>query len=421
MEQIRQDLTEQKEAASPDESSEPLFRAIVEEQADFICRCTGDGILTFANRSYCRFFNKRSDELTGHPFDPVLLAGILQAASAGRPAPAPGSPDTTAEVRMARADGALRWVQWLVHPLFDEEGRLAGFQTTGRDITERKGAESLLSVQYEVTLALAEAATVNEAMRRTLQAICQSLGWDLAILWRNERSTDSLRFEGIWHVPGVESVMVQHSLLPEMDLPGRVLRERKTVWIPEVGADRNGQKHSGFHAVLAFPARAGGSITAVIECFSRTPRPVLAEVVDTLEAIGHQVGNFRERKIAEEALKHAAEELEVRVRQRTEQLAGALEALSNSEMRFRAMFEGAPLGIALVNTAGLITERNPVLERMLEYPEGSLYGVRFDALIWPEDRAQASRYFQDLLDGKRSQYRVELRFLTTRGEPSGAP
>lgn len=423
MERVRQDLGGPKETARLTQeeellalrSSEQLYRSIVEEQPELVCRFTPDGVITFANEAWCRFFGKSSDEIIGTTYDRTIHPDDLPLTRRRFALLCAEAPALLIENRVFRGDGEIRWIQWSGHVLLNNQGKPVECQATGRDLTERRDAEQLLSAQYEVTLGLAEAVTVNEAMRRTLQSLCQRLGWDLAILWRNERSSDSLRFEGIWHVPGVESVMVEHSLLPEMDLPGRVLRERKTVWIPDVVDDLRGAERSGFNSVLAFPARAGENTIAVVECFSRFPRVPRSEEISTLEAIGHQIGNYRERKTAEESLRHAAEELEIRVRQRTEQLAGALEALSNSEMRFRAMFEGAPLGIALVGLAGVITERNPVLERMLGHAEGNLYGVQFDQIIHPADRSMAARFTRELLNGKEKEVRVELRFLTASG------
>ncbi len=121
------------------------------------------------------------------------------------------------------------------------------------------------------------------------------------------------------------------------------------------------------------------------------------------------------RKIAEESVRKAAEELEARVKQRTEQLAGALEALSNSEMRFRAMFEGAPLGIALLSATGTIIERNPTLERMLGYQEGGLYGVSINTLTHPEDLGIHEQQFAGLVNGTQNQYRMEIRYLRRDG------
>jgi PAS domain S-box-containing protein len=289
--------------------------------------------------------------------------------------------------------------------------------TTIQDITERKGAESLLAFQVEATRAVAESHSIDEAQKKVLRAICGNLGWDLGILWKADPGTEMLRFEALWHMPGVPPIVIEQSLHPEDELPGRVLRMKKPLWLPgnAEGLVRSGAVASGVSSVLAFPLRAGDTVVAVIECFSRSTIDVTSGMIQALETIGHQWGNYWERKMAEASVRKAAEELEARVKQRTEQLAGALEALSNSEMRFRAMFEGAPLGIALLNAAGTIIERNPTLERMFGYQQGGLYGMSVNALMYAEDLHSYEEEFARLLDGSQVQFRVELRCLRQDG------
>jgi PAS domain S-box-containing protein len=350
--ELHSEIERRREIQRALQSSELRYRAIVEDQVDLICRFGDDGTMTFVNEAFCTLFQKKREDLLGQANLPLFQMDDAESVRGKLAMLNPGNPSVTIENHVTLPNGETRWLQWNVRMLYDSSGGKPEYQAAGRDITERKQAENLLAIQYEITLALAESTTTSDAMRRALQVLCERLGWDLAILWRTEKPTTALRFEGIWCAPGVESVVLEHSLIPEMDLPGRIVREREPIWIPAIEQATGIQSQTGFVSVLAFPVRAGGDVTAVIGCFSRRPRPPQKDVLDTVETVGHQIGNFRERKNAEESLRHAAENLEIRVRQRTEQLAGALEALSNSEMRFRAMFESAPLGIALVNTAG---------------------------------------------------------------------
>ena len=43
--------------------SEKKYRTIVEDQTELICRFLPDGTLTFVNEVYCRYFNKKPEEL----------------------------------------------------------------------------------------------------------------------------------------------------------------------------------------------------------------------------------------------------------------------------------------------------------------------------------------------------------------------
>jgi DNA-binding NtrC family response regulator len=53
-----------------------------------------------------------------------------------------------------------------------------------RHAIERKRLERRLAAQHAVTRVLAESATLSEATPRILQAICESLEWEMGALWK---------------------------------------------------------------------------------------------------------------------------------------------------------------------------------------------------------------------------------------------
>jgi PAS domain-containing protein len=55
------------------EFGEGLYRSIVENQSDLICRFSADGVITFVNRAFCEFFGQPAVGLTRIPF-PDLVA-----------------------------------------------------------------------------------------------------------------------------------------------------------------------------------------------------------------------------------------------------------------------------------------------------------------------------------------------------------
>ena len=54
------------------EAGEFRYRDIVEDQTELICRWLPEGIITFVNDVYCRFFGKGRGELIGHSFIPFI-------------------------------------------------------------------------------------------------------------------------------------------------------------------------------------------------------------------------------------------------------------------------------------------------------------------------------------------------------------
>ncbi len=90
-------------------------------------------------------------------------------------------------------------------------------------------------------------------------------------------------------------------------------------------------------------------------------------------------------------------------------------ALRESEMRFRAIFAGAAIGIVLVDLAGRPVETNPAIERMLGYTRAELRGMVFTAVTHPDDVSADWALFAALVAGRRDAYQMEKRYLHKDG------
>jgi hypothetical protein len=68
-----------------------------------------------------------------------------------------------------------------------------GISGTLNDITERKRREQHLSAEHSTARVLAEYSTLSVATPKILEAISESLGWDVGELWRVDASANVLR------------------------------------------------------------------------------------------------------------------------------------------------------------------------------------------------------------------------------------
>jgi PAS domain S-box-containing protein len=93
-----------------------------------------------------------------------------------------------------------------------------------------------------------------------------------------------------------------------------------------------------------------------------------------------------------------------------------IETLQESEARFRAIFEGTTIGIALVDKDGRIIESNPALQRMLGYSLAQLLKQPFTGFLLPEDVPRCQVFFRELMEGKRQSYQAEKKYLRQDGQ-----
>jgi PAS domain S-box-containing protein len=125
--------------------SEARYRAIVDDhQTELICRFLPDGTLNFVNETYCRYFGKTREELTGSNFldaippdDQTLIRQRFTSLTRENPV-------VTYENRVHMPNGELRWQEWTDRAIFDEAGQFLEFQSVGRDVTQRVEMENQL-------------------------------------------------------------------------------------------------------------------------------------------------------------------------------------------------------------------------------------------------------------------------------------
>jgi PAS domain S-box-containing protein len=93
----------------------------------------------------------------------------------------------------------------------------------------------------------------------------------------------------------------------------------------------------------------------------------------------------------------------------------ARRALADSEARFRATFENAAVGVALVDPDGSILRVNNSFARMLGYSPEELAAKTFQSITHPDDLANNLSVLNQTLSGKAQSYTIEKRYLHKDG------
>jgi PAS domain S-box-containing protein len=91
-------------------------------------------------------------------------------------------------------------------------------------------------------------------------------------------------------------------------------------------------------------------------------------------------------------------------------------ALRSGESHFRAIFDEAGIGMAVVDMEGRAIRTNPALQRMLGYTGDELAAMVFSQFTHADDIAIEWELFGDLVAGERGQYQLEKRYFHRDGE-----
>ena len=235
------------------------------------------------------------------------------------------------------------------------KGQPASVLETNTEITDRKRAEHRTAVNLAVARILSESPSVTDAAPRILQAVCQTLGWEVGAFWIPVPNGSVLRCLKIWEsrvgkFPKFKAASRKLKLAPGVGLLGRIWRNLKPTWVSDITKDTNFARASvaageGLHGTFAFPISFGKHFIAVMEFFTSEIREPDEDLLKIFSSIGSQIGQFVQRKRAEAALQKSKELLEQLVRRRTKALRLANTELKN-EIARRKGLEGEILSVS---------------------------------------------------------------------------
>jgi len=146
---VLEDVSGRREAERERLVSEARYRALVEDQSEWVCLASPDGELLFVNDAYARALGKAPHELIGTSlFDAVAEADrelvarqlheVCNSGEAGQ-----------LENRVRGPDGEMRWMAWTNRALKDVRSKEVKVHSVGRDVTANKCAEQALRASQD--------------------------------------------------------------------------------------------------------------------------------------------------------------------------------------------------------------------------------------------------------------------------------
>ncbi|HKP00023.1 MAG TPA: PAS domain S-box protein, partial [Nitrospiraceae bacterium] len=264
--QAQQENTWAKAAEAALLQSQEQNRAIVDTAYDGVITLDSTGIVTDWNAQATAIFGWSREEVLGRVFSKTIISdkdrqvyeqGISESLRTGTGAIL----NHQVEIVARHRDGREISVELAVSSAKIGEAYI--FSAFVRDITDRRRAEHRLASQYAVTRVLSEATTLEEAVPKIIQAIGESLEWDLGLFWRVDKGAGVLRCFDQWNAPSIQadpftSDAWQRVFRRGEDLPGRIWANGKSVWVVDVTMDSDCSRgpqarQVGFHGAFGLP------------------------------------------------------------------------------------------------------------------------------------------------------------------------
>ncbi len=313
---------------------EHTFRQAIENSVPSgIAAVDLQGRQTYVNPSFCAMVGWTEKELVGaaRPFlywPPEEVETI--GAALGRVIEG-GGPAGGLELRFCRRSGERFDVLLQVTPLKDSFDNVTGWVGSASDITARKRAEARLAAEHAITRILANAASVEQAAPGIVQVLLESLEVEIGVLWLTDAGRQLLQpFEVSLRIPSEPLLAFLEqtrrlSFAFGVSLPGRVWKEGRAVWVTEVSEESWFERaelasETQLRSAIAFPIQSGDDFFGALEFLALRRMEPDSTLSNMMTAIGSEIGQFIKRRSAEEELRRAHDELELRVQQRTADL-----------------------------------------------------------------------------------------------------
>jgi signal transduction histidine kinase/DNA-binding response OmpR family regulator len=180
------------------------------------------------------------------------------------------------------------------------------------EVKERRESEARLATEHAITRALALADSVEIAVKEILRAFIQNMNAAVAALWQvssdgrqmvcSDIEFDSSQFT---RISSFITDTKRRELTIGEGLPGQVWSDRTTVWLPNTVTQPNFPRarvaaSAGLHSGIGFPIKIGNGIWGVIEFFTAGPLHADQKVLDMLDVVGSEIGQFIQKKRFEE-------------------------------------------------------------------------------------------------------------------------
>lgn len=357
--------------------SEARFKALSALGSDWYWEADAEYRLTQISAGFSRMSGRVPEELIGKSrWENNFITPVGSDWSAHKAVIARCAPFRGLTLRYTSPQGVVAYGSLSGEPVFGKDGSLAGYRGVGNDITAEVVLRQQLRMQHDVARILSQEKDQEQAMRSVIEMICRTMEWSWGARRHIDRESLMLTCHEYWAAPGIRAdAFAGFSRTPRManmksGTVSLAVSRNEIIWYADFTQLSERRRYlaqaAGLRGAVAVPIRRGRDTEDALEFFSERVEAPDRVMLDTLEVISREIGQFMDRAEAQRTSKH----LERERRHLTDMLELQLEHM--------------PIACILQDRDFLTVYCNPAAERIFGFANDELRGRDIAALIAPE-------------------------------------
>ena len=320
---VTRDITARKQAEAAAPESDTYARVILDTLASQMCVLDETGTIIMVNAAWRVFAASHCgmvasalqgsnyltvcDQIIGNErVDAIAMAaGIRQVIF--------GERELFRYEYFCDAPSGQRWFMASVARIHADDG--ARVIVSYEDISGFKHVEQLLRLEYSVAHCLADADNTPTALKAVIRTVCETQQWACGQYFRLDPAANVLMLVASWGlpVPAVQQFMEKSRAAvfrPGAGLAGRVYQSGQPLWVLHGSKDARASHmalahETGMDGAFVFPVMAQGQVIGVLAFASHTVREPDDRLLQAVRSIGHQLGQFLQRRQVADSLRQS--------------------------------------------------------------------------------------------------------------------
>ena len=370
-------LARQQATQSALRNSEARFKALSALGSDWYWEADAEYRLTQISDGFSRMSGRAAEEMLGKArWDHAFITPVGSDWSAHKAVITRYAPFRGLTLRYTSPQGVVAYGSLNGEPVFQDDGTLTGYRGVGNDITAELVLRQQLRMQHDVARILGQENDQEQAMLQVIETICRNMEWSWGARRHIDPETSMLTCHEYWLAPGISaSSFVEFARAPRManmktGTVSLAVSRNEIVWYTDFTQQSERRRYfaeaAGLRGAVAVPIRRSRDTEDALEFFSVRVEAPDQVMLDTLEVISREIGQYMDRAEAQQNSLYLERE--------RRHLLDMLEL----------QLENMPVACLLQDQNFRVVYCNPAAERIFGYSADELRGRDTVTLIVPD-------------------------------------